>query len=402
MRHVLFEIPIPYCNITVPGYGLMLMIAFILAILWAVRRAVRSGANPDVVLNLGFVAIIAGVIGCRAMFVYHYWDQFSVETNILALLWRIVDIRQGGMEYYGGLILATVSALVWLALVERVSIRWYFDIIAPSVALGLAIGRVGCFLNGCCYGGVCEGPPGIAFPFGSPASHEQWNSGIAGGEVPKELLYLHAATGAPGLMAPLSRDSLRASDERIATAQRAEDAAVEALNSARSAESKAPEAQRAAAKRAVQQAELRYELARADLRDIRGNMKKYGLSAAEIRAIAARNASLPVHPTQLYSTVVGLAIAGLLSAAYWRRRRDGQVICLLFLVEPLARIVLELVRVDNPKDVFGLLTISQFLALLMIALGVVGLLALQTLPPRSPRATRWAPPAAPAGAAAAR
>ncbi len=395
MKHVLFEIPIPYCNITVPGYGLMLMIAFILAILWAVRRAVRSGANPDVILNLGFVAIIAGVVGCRAMFVYHYWEQFAVETNTLALIWKIVDIRQGGMEYYGGLILATVSALVWLALVERVSIRWYCDIIAPSVALGLAIGRVGCFLNGCCYGGACEAPPGVSFPFGSPASHEQWNSGMAGGELPKELLYLHTAAGVPGLMAPLSRDSLRASDEKITAAQRAEDSAAETLGAARDADSKGSTAQ---SKRAVQQAELRYELARADLRDIRSNMKLHGLSAAEIRAVAARHSALPVHPTQLYSMVVGLLIAGFLDSVYWRRRRDGQVICLLFSIEPVSRIVLELVRVDNPQDVFGLLTISQFLALGMIAAGLLGLLVLQGLPARSPRAVRWEPPPAAAPA----
>ena len=76
MKPVLFTIP--GINWDVPSYGLMLMLGLFVSIWWAARRAMKSRANPDVILNCGFIAIFAGVVGCRAMYVFHYWDaQFA-------------------------------------------------------------------------------------------------------------------------------------------------------------------------------------------------------------------------------------------------------------------------------------------------------------------------------------
>ena len=145
-------ITIPGINWDVPGYGLMLMIGLFVAIWWAARRALKSQGSPDVILNCGFIAILAGVIGARIMYVIHYWDGFKAHGGPIEVFLAVIDVRKGGLEFYGGFILTTICSLAWLRYWEKVSLRWYLDILAPSAALGLAIGRIGCLLNGCCYG----------------------------------------------------------------------------------------------------------------------------------------------------------------------------------------------------------------------------------------------------------
>jgi hypothetical protein len=87
MMPVVFRIPV--VNIDVPGYGLVMMLGFLLSVVWAVRRATRSGGNPDVVLNCAFIALIGGVGGARLMYVVHYWDeQFAPLGNWVAILLR--------------------------------------------------------------------------------------------------------------------------------------------------------------------------------------------------------------------------------------------------------------------------------------------------------------------------
>jgi phosphatidylglycerol:prolipoprotein diacylglycerol transferase len=388
MRPILFTIP--GINWDVPGYGLMLMIGLFVSIWWAARRAMKSGANPDVILNCGFIAIIAGVVGSRAMYVIHYWnEQFANRGDFLQTAWAVINVSKGGLEFYGGLILTAIAVLVWLRVWEKVSIRWYLDIIAPSAALGLAIGRIGCFLNGCCFGSTSDLPWAVRFPFGSNAALHQWNEKLPGAALPKELLYTHP----PGVVTPLPREFLYASDERIEAAVAAEAAARKELH--------ACGAKLAATSDPVEQERLRATQAELERRRrkvenqfplVRANMEKYGLTVQQMRALAQAHPSLPVHPTQPYTTVTALLIALFLNALYWRRTRDGQVICTLFVIEPVSRWLLEVIRADNPHDTIADFTISQFLAVCMTALGLIGLLVLRGMPPRSPRAKIWEPP----------
>jgi phosphatidylglycerol:prolipoprotein diacylglycerol transferase len=109
-----------------------------------------------------------------------------------------------------------------------------------------------------------------------------------------------------------------------------------------------------------------------------------------MRARAAQSWSLPVHPTQVYSTITAGLIALLLNSFYYRRTRDGQVICLLFLIEPISRMLIEMLRADNPQDQLGL-TISQKIAIGLTVCAAVGFVLLRFLPVRSPRAVIWTP-----------
>ncbi|MCH7979989.1 MAG: prolipoprotein diacylglyceryl transferase, partial [Proteobacteria bacterium] len=109
-------------------------------------------------------------------------------------------------------------------------------------------------------------------------------------------------------------------------------------------------------------------------------------SASELEALAARATSLPVHPTQLYSAANALLFSGVLSAVFYQRKRHGIVIGLLFICYPVARVLLEMVRTDNPHDTAGL-TISQFVSMSMFVGTLIYLFVLyKYLPERSPLA----------------
>lgn len=393
MMPVLFKLPGLGWDIT--GYGMALMIGFLVSIVWAANRALKSGANPDAILNCGFLALIGGVVGSRAMYVAHYWEQFAHRGSNAQVLLAIIDVRKGGLEVYGGVIAVAVLVLLYLWL-WRHSIRWYLDITAPSAALGMAIGRIGCFVNGCCWGGVCDLPWAVRFPFGSPPTVQQWGDRLPGAGLPEELLVFASDGGVLGdgsAAIPIPRESFRASDRQLDEARKAYD---ELLARSKVLQSQLKEETDPQVKKRLNEevrALGRQMPAMSQFVEmVAPTMSKYDLSAAELRGIARRHRSLPVHPAQLYSVITLGLLALLLSAVYWRRTRDGQVICVLLLVEPLTRWVLEFTRADNPVDTLGAFTISQGLALGLSALGLIGLLTLRWMPPRSPRAVIWEPP----------
>ena len=387
MAPVLFRIP--WINWDVPGYGMALMLGFLASVIWAARRAAKSGGNPDVVLNCAFIALLGGVGGARFMHVVDYWEYFTHYPTPMARLMAILDLRQGGLEVYGGVITAMVLAIFYLA-VRRYSVRWYMDILAPSLALGMGLGRIGCFLNGCCWGTVSDVPWAVRFPFGSNAMVEQWYDGEPGMDLPKELIRLPSSgMDLDGRAAsPIPREVLWMTPADVAR--------VEAV-AKRVAEL---EAQAAVAKTSAERQkilQMRQGLGggcrAATLNSfgiVYAAMRTHGLSLSEIQALARKYPSQPVHPAQVYSTIMLVLLALLLNAIYWRRTRDGQVMCVLLLIEPWSRYILELLRADNPIDTLGF-TISQKLAIGLSALGLIGLFALSRMSPRSPRAKLWEP-----------
>lgn len=375
-------------SFSIPGYGLMLTLGFLIGIWWAVKRAERSGANPDVILNCGFIGLICGIVGCRAMYVIHYWDHYMIFPTWQQRLWEIVNVSKGGLEFYGGFLLATVGVLFYFWRWKH-STRWYLDIIAPSVALGQAFGRVGCFLNGCCWGGVCTLPWTVQFPYGSNAMVEHWAAREPGTGLPQELIYFPQ-----GIPNPISRESLAATPQELEAAEREQAALDQKGIELRQKLAAATDPN----EREDLQAKIDALTFAGRFGDVRHNMKKYGLTIEQLRALAAPRRSAPVHPAQLYATAGLVLLALALNELYKRRTRDGQVICALFLVEPTSRWLLETVRVDNPKDVFGIFTISQFLAICFTTVALICLIALRKMPARAATARLWTPEAEPATA----
>ena len=160
MRRILFEIPFPFFgSIPVYAYGFMLMVGFLAGIYVARRRARSMGIDPDLITDIGFWAIICGIVGARVLFVAQNWDEYrDAPLQMLA-------INKGGLVFYGGGLCAMAALLIILR--RRKAPVWLvLDIVAPSLALGLGFGRIGCFMNGCCYGSRCDPdmPFAVRFP----------------------------------------------------------------------------------------------------------------------------------------------------------------------------------------------------------------------------------------------
>jgi len=401
MRPTLFTIPfLPAWLGEIKSYGVMLMIGFLTGIWMACRRAERSRANPDIVLNMGFISLIGGIVGARAMYVIHYWaDRFANQPSPLA---AVFDIRAGGLEFLGGPILVIPALYIYLRFIAKVSTRWYLDMAAPALPWGLAITRIGCFLNGCCWGAVCTNPHdadhvqagvpwAVHFPYGSPAMQQQYQFGQL--TLPKELIWVSPG----GDSAPLPREAIEALLKGGGT-QSAElranlDKATRDLTDAGA--KNAPADQLKALEMEVKAAQSAYgNFTHNTLAGIaEAQCNRYGLSAQELHDLAAHYEARPVHPTQLYAVLTGLLLTWILSVGYYYRRRHGVLLPWFLILYSIARFLEELLRQDNPLDFgFGGLTISQFLGLVLIPIGAVSLWYIYRRPEYCPLAVRWDPP----------
>jgi phosphatidylglycerol:prolipoprotein diacylglycerol transferase len=254
MRPILFVIP--GWDFKVHSYGVMILLACFAALAISVWRARREKIDPNVVYELATWLFLGGVVGARGLYVLSHLGSIHSLGDVLRS-W------QGGNNFYGCILGGlTGSILYWL---RRPFPFWLMtDVAAPAVAIGVAIGRIGCFLNGCCYGAVCGQVWAVSFPFGSHAWARQVDS---------------------GLISPLAMNSL------------------------------------------------------------------------------------PVHPTQIYASIAGFVLLGLLLAYFPRRRAAGEVMAVLMIVYPLTRWPLEALRGDEPA-IFAGMTLSQNISVALFACGV--------------------------------
>jgi len=383
--------------ITLPGgfgiktYGFCMMVGFLSAVWMSMRRAERVKADADVVLDLGFLSLLFGVGGARAFYVIHYWQtQFADRPNKLM---AVVDITEGGLEFLGGF-LGAFAAITVYSLIKRISLRMYMDILAPGVMWGLAFGRLGCFFNGCCFGGLCEVEPthqarhawAVQFPFASPAQYRQWEEREV--TIPAELITTSPRRLTPGIIP--GRELAMSPEQRDGPRRRL----IDATEAYRAAKAENPDSE------ATKMAEVEQKKAlaawnehqnkigavlQAQLMPSRVNPKR-NTSVTELADIAAANRSLWVHPTQLYSSIHALILSGVLSAMFYVRKRHGVVIASIFLFYPIPRMLLESIRADNPGDVGGL-TASQGISLIMLTGAIIAMIVLyKFLPERSPLA----------------
>lgn len=130
-------------------YGLMLVLAFGLAALVSGARMKKVGINPDVVVPLIVVAIISSIFGARLL---HFLGSPGDRERFLANPLVIFDLSSGGMAVMGGVAMAIICSWIYLAYVRKVDAWKVADIAGPSIFLGQAIGRMGCFFAGCCHG----------------------------------------------------------------------------------------------------------------------------------------------------------------------------------------------------------------------------------------------------------
>ncbi len=151
MHPILFKIGF----LTVYSYGVMLAAAVMACTFLAQKDAKRFGLDITVVTDLIFWAVLSGIAGGRIFYILLNLSFFKENPS------EIIMLQHGGLAWQGALILGTIVGLIFIKF-KKMPLGKTLDFAAPYIALGQSIGRVGCFLNGCCYGK--KAPWGIYFP----------------------------------------------------------------------------------------------------------------------------------------------------------------------------------------------------------------------------------------------
>lgn len=177
MRPILFVVP--GLGISVHSYGVMIFAACISALAMAVWRARKEKIEPDTVYELASWLFLGGVIGARLFYFLQHPEAFHEPADLFRT-WN------GGNVFYGCILGGLLgSCIFWYR--RRFPFLPMCDVAAPAVAIGAAVGRIGCFLNGCCHGAIATVPWAVRFPAGGHAWMRQVNEGRIAPSAPYSL-----------------------------------------------------------------------------------------------------------------------------------------------------------------------------------------------------------------------
>jgi phosphatidylglycerol:prolipoprotein diacylglycerol transferase len=370
-------------GLPIRGYGVMLLLALVASIGLAAWRAERLGLDPDMILSLAFWLVSSGIIGARVFYIIEYWPQFQKPT-LYETVATMANVSQGGLVVYGSLLAggAALVAFVWRYKLPGLALS---DLAAPSVVLGIAIGRIGCFLNGCCYGGTSELPWSVSFPWGSPPHGAQ----VERGQLPIQgLLFAGKPTDA-AIIAHVEPDS-QAARAGLAAGQRITEINGLEINSVDHAELLLIDLSKYFWHLSGDRPYLATRLndARMDPEQLGSGLsiRVAGDPTAKSWILAGpATGSRPVHPTQLYSFIDSLLLCLFLLAYYPYRTRDGEVTALTMTLHPISRFLIEIIRVDEQPVFSTPWSISQNISVLILAAAV----CLWIYVWRQPRGVAW-------------
>jgi phosphatidylglycerol---prolipoprotein diacylglyceryl transferase len=332
-------------GLAIRGYGLCLMLAISLAVGLVLERSRAAGLNVERMLGLCFWIVMGGLVGARAFYVIQKWDSFVAADG--SVMWAAVfNMTQGGLVVFGSFAGGLVAILAWIR-INRAPALETLDALAPAMLLGLAIGRIGCFLNGCCYGGECEFPFSTSFPRGTAPWVDQLERGTLLGITPA---------------APADSEGIRTAGRILSPSP----AATIGLQPGDRYVIPVPDPVRLAA--ASQYPEL--------ARQLEITVATDRLDVLKLPLADTPEQSLGAHPAQIYSAIEAGLLCLLLWLMHGRRQFAGQVFATLMVLHPVSRFLLEVIRADE-AGVFGTkLTISQWFSIGLLAAGVVLYLAL--------------------------
>ena len=251
-------------GIQITTYGLMMAMAFAVMWLCTVSRGKKLGYDQDFILNLITIIVISSFVFARLLHVMVSWDLYKDNLSLILL-------SRDGYVFLGGFVGAVACSLIYTKM-HKQKIFGIADLFAPYIALAQGIGRIGCFLFGCCYGKVCSVPWGVKFPLDSPAYIDHYNHG---------LISLSALT------------------------------------------------------------------------------------------------SLPIHPTQLYHSFFNFAHFGLLIFIRSRQTFRGQIAMTYLMTYSVGRFIIEFYRGDAFRGIYGVLSTSQIISIMLFITGLAGLLILR-------------------------
>jgi phosphatidylglycerol:prolipoprotein diacylglycerol transferase len=312
----------------VASYGLMMVIAFLVAVSLIRRLSRDITPDPQYITNAALYSLIAGVVGARLFYVIHHFDDFQGRLLSVFAIWK------GGLELLGGVLLA-IAVIGFYCRYHKLPVRRYLDILAIGLMLALAFGRIGCFLNGCCFGKPTNLPWAIRFPYGSDAYSSQVSPN------------LERNRPQPQLKLPEDFFDYYYKDGK------------------------------------------RFDVLK-PYKDLTTQQKEMLKANDKFR-------SLPVHPTQLYSSAKG-AVLSLILYLFWRRNQKagnsknrkklfsqpGCTFALMFILYGIGRFFMEFIRDDNPFEFDGL-TISQNIGIAMVVFGVLLMVIFDKMKPQQPK-----------------
>lgn len=146
-----------YGRFFLPTYGLLVATGVLLGLWISVRNAAKQGIDPDKAWNFGILVVLCGIVGAKVLYVIYDWNTYQHWTDIFSL-----STLQAGGVFSGGLIGALIAA-VWYIRQQHMPALATCDAFAPGLAIGHAIGRLGCFAAGCCYGKPTDAWWGVTF-----------------------------------------------------------------------------------------------------------------------------------------------------------------------------------------------------------------------------------------------
>jgi phosphatidylglycerol:prolipoprotein diacylglycerol transferase len=155
-------------SFAIRAYGLALAISFLVGLTLIGREARVLRLDPDKIVNLGFILIIFGVIGGRLAYVLYHLSEFADSPWDVINPFHSDHFGIAGLNLQGGLLGGFIAGLLYLRW-KKMPIISSFDAVAPAVGFGIFLSRIGCFLNGCCFGVPTDGPFGVHFPDNSAA-----------------------------------------------------------------------------------------------------------------------------------------------------------------------------------------------------------------------------------------
>lgn len=270
----LFAARLPVQSVPVFGWGFMLVLGFLSAGMYTIRRAKKIGIPKEIIWDLGMCIFASGIIGARLFYLMQYRERVFQGAQGIEVLKRALNFSDGGMVLYGGVLLGILT-YIGFCRKKKVPPLLLADLVIPAIFIGLAFGRLGCLLNGCCFGDVCQLPWSIQFPPGSPP----FNALLHRGFIEEQATH-----------------------------------------------------------------------------------------------------SLPLHPTQIYSSINAFILAAFATVWFQKRIRDGEVLVLALLTYPVMRFTIEFLRNDEFGQFRTGLTISQLVSVGLFIFGLVLLAWLRSRP----------------------
>lgn len=157
MFPILFEIPLPGgSSFPVSTYGLFVALGFLAALLLVKYRAAKAGYSFETAMDLCIWGMISGMLGAKITYIITNWSDFKAD------LWSLSALRTG-FVFYGGVVVGALGMIIYIRY-RKFAIRNIADLIIPAMPLAHALGRIGCFCFGCCYGKPTGMPWGVSFP----------------------------------------------------------------------------------------------------------------------------------------------------------------------------------------------------------------------------------------------